>query len=71
MQYGDWVTEERLLNDSAKLAGHYRALAQKLGIHFADAGEWGVELSFDGVHFSEAGHQTFAAGVRSALSQPK
>ena len=69
MQYGDWVTEARLLTDSAELADRYRNLAQKLCIHFADAGDWGVELTFDGVHFSETGHQAFAAAVRSTLSQ--
>ena len=67
MKRGAWVTENRLLTESAELAVQYRALAEHLGIAFADAGQWGVELTFDGVHFSEAGHRAFAAGIRTAL----
>ena len=67
MKYGDWAADERLLAESARLAAHYRALARQLGIWFADAGDWNVELTFDGVHFSQAGHRTFASGLRQAL----
>lgn len=68
MRPGAWVTEERLLTESAGLAEAYAALARKLGIRFADAGQWNVELVFDGVHFSETGHQAFAHGLRAALA---
>ena len=68
MQRGTWVCEERLLTESARLAAQYAALARKLGISFADAGQWGVELTFDGVHFSEAGHHAFAAGLFRTLT---
>ena len=68
MVMGDWVTEERLLRESAALAGAYEALARRLGIGFADAGQWGVELTFDGVHFTESGHRAFAAGLQEVLS---
>ena len=64
---GAWVGEARLLTQSARLGGCYGALAQRLGIAFADAGNWGVGLTFDGVHFSEAGHRAFAAGAEAAL----
>ena len=60
---GAWVTEARLLTDSAALSGAYRALAARLGTAFADAGAWQVSLAFDGVHFTEAGHHAFAAGL--------
>lgn len=69
MQLGAWVTEERLLTESARLAAVYAVLARQLGIHFADAGQWGVELLFDGVHFSEAGHCAFAKGLQETLSR--
>ena len=49
---GTWVGEERLLRESARLA---------------DAGQWGVSLLFDGVHFSPEGHRAFADGIRRAL----
>ena len=45
------------------------AKAEKLGIYFADAGAWNIELTFDGVHFSEEGHRAFARGIRTALEQ--
>lgn len=69
MRPGVWVTEERLLTGSAGLADSYGALARRLGIRFADAGQWGIELLFDGVHFSEAGHRTFAARMRTVLAE--
>ena len=69
MKQGIWVTEERLLVESARLAEEYEALARRLGISFADAGQWGVELTFDGIHFTESGHRAFAAGIRAALER--
>jgi len=42
------------------LAEAYRALAQELGIFFADTGPWQIPLVGDGVHFSARGHLLFA-----------
>ena len=67
MQRGEWVTQTRLLSDSAALPALYRDLAQRLGVAFADAGAWGVALRFDGVHFTEDGHRTFARELAPAL----
>ena len=67
MQPGAWITEARLLGDSAALAGAYRALAEKHGTAFLDAAAWGVGLTFDGVHFTEEGHRTFAERLCAAL----
>lgn len=67
MQPGTWVTEQRLLGESTRLAACYRTLAGQLDIGFADTGGWGVALTFDGVHFSEDGHQTFARQAASAI----
>ena len=67
MEPGAWVSDHRMLEESRKLAGCYEATAQRLGIAFADAGVWGVELAYDGVHFSEKGHLTFAKGIQIAL----
>ena len=67
MVMGEWVQEESLVKESAALATEYAALAQRLDITFADAGLWGVELTFDGVHFSEAGHRAFTSGIRATL----
>ena len=63
MKRGAWVTEDSLIAESVKLAGQYQCLSKRLGIFFADAGQWGIPLAFDGVHFSEAGNRAFAEGL--------
>ena len=67
MTEGTWVTDPRTLKESHRVAGCYEAVAHRLGIGFADAGTWGVELTYDGVHFSEKGHLAFAKGMQTAL----
>jgi lysophospholipase L1-like esterase len=57
---GAWVAGPREIAESEALAGRFRALAARLGTRFADAGEWGVPLCFDGIHISEEGHRIFA-----------
>ncbi|MBR2490448.1 MAG: lipase [Ruminiclostridium sp.] len=67
MQPGAWVFEERLLVESAKLADEYRSLAEKMDLTFADSGKWGITLTFDGAHFTEEGHKTFAENLYQTL----
>ena len=69
MRRGAWVPEGRLVEGSARLAALYRALAERRGDWFADAGEWGIELAYDGVHFSEAGHARFAEMLAPMLTE--
>ena len=69
MKRGAWVTEENLIAESARLTEAYQALSQKLGIAFADAGQWNVDLAFDGVHFTEEGHRAFAEGLYTYLTK--
>ena len=69
MKRGAWVTEDSLMEESMKLAEGYQALSQKLGIAFVNAGQWNVALTFDGVHFSEAGHRAFAQGLYAYLTK--
>ena len=66
---GTWVTEERLIDASARLAGLYRTLAQDRAVTFADAGEWDIPFAFDGVHFTEEGHVKFAEQAQAAFAQ--
>ena len=66
---GTWVTEEGPIDASARLAGLYRTLAQDRAVAFADAGEWGIPLAFDGVHFTEEGHVKFAEQAQAAFAQ--
>ena len=63
MKRGFWVTEDSVIEESYKVAELYETLASKLGVGFADAGNWAVELTFDGCHFTEAGHHAFAEGM--------
>ena len=67
---GQWVQDKRLLDASAAFAQSCRDLAGRLGIAFADAGDWQVSLACDGVHFTQEGHQAFAAGLFKALGAP-
>ena len=69
MKRGEWVTEESLIAESMKLAEAYQALSQRLGIAFVNAGQWNVELTFDGVHFTEEGHRAFAEGLYAYLTK--
>ena len=36
------------------------AVATEFGLEFADATKWNIACMFDGLHFSEEGHKTFA-----------
>lgn len=42
------------------LAEAYRAVAEELGVPFADTTPWQIPTVGDGVHFSERGHRLFA-----------
>lgn len=67
MTLGAWVDDPQIVETSQHLGSKYQGLAQKLGIAFADANAWGVELTYDGVHFSERGHSAFFAGIGKRL----
>ena len=68
MKRGAWVEEDSLCLESERLGGEYRKIAEKLGIRYTDAGQWDIQVVFDGVHFSEEGHRRFAAGMLKELS---
>lgn len=67
MKFGEWVPEQKLIDDSLALATHFHDLAERLGIRFADAGEWNIPLAFDGVHLTEEGHRVLADGLMQFL----
>lgn len=69
MRVGAWVAEERLLCASAQLIAAYKHLANESKYHFADTSVWEIAVTFDGVHFSEAGHHTFAEKLRQFLQK--
>lgn len=64
---GAWVPDESLIRDSEELCAAYEQLAGKLGIRYVDAGGWDIELCYDGVHFTEQGHEAFAEGMAEYL----
>jgi len=64
---GAWVPDQQLIDDSHNYARFCQALAEQLGIPFADAGAWDIPLTYDGVHFTEQGHKAFAAGLLEVL----
>ena len=68
MRWGAWINEERELEEIARLGATYERVAKKMGIAFADAGKWEISLTFDGVHFDENGHRTFARELYKILT---
>jgi len=63
MKRGAWVPGDGLVEESKDLAQQYEALAERLGMLYADAGKWDIALAYDGVHFTEEGHIRFADGL--------
>lgn len=68
MVLGEWVPNQQLIDLSHTFAQHCTALAPRLSIHFANAGDWNIPLAYDGVHFTQEGHRAFAAELLNVLS---
>ena len=68
MQDGEWVWKTALIRDSKALITSYKDLAARLGVKFIDTSDWNIDLTFDGVHFSEKGHRTFAAKLAEEMA---
>lgn len=60
MTLGERVPSRQLIDDSRTFARLCQALAERMDIRFADAGNWDIPLAYDGVHFTEQGHKIFA-----------
>ena len=69
MKLGEWVTATDLIKASQRLSFEYGHLAHRLGIGYADAEKWNVDLTYDGVHFAEEGHRAFAEGLYNYLKE--
>lgn len=59
----------RIVGVSRELGSALRRVAEDLGLFFADAASFRVELSFDGTHYSESGHRQFAAAILAFLRE--
>ncbi|MBP3896295.1 MAG: lipase [Mogibacterium sp.] len=67
LKCGVWVTDDEIIWESEDLGAKYRELAKAKGCWFADSGEWGIDVTFDGVHFSPEGHAVFAQRLEEVL----
>ena len=67
MKRGAWVPTDALVDESIHLAEEYKLLAEKLNLPFVDTRNWNIEFTFDGVHFTEAGHRAFALSLDDFL----
>ena len=60
LKRGAWVPTDELVAESFHLAEEYKRLSENLNIPFVDTRDWNIKLAYDGVHFTEEGHHTFA-----------
>lgn len=67
MSLGEWVHRQQLIDESRAFAKCCQTIAEQMGIRFADVGDWNISLAYDGVHFTEQGHKTFAARLLGEL----
>ena len=68
LHLGEWVPGEALIEESRSLGELYKDIASDYDCLFANAGEWDIEMTFDGVHFSPAGHAVFAEKINELLA---
>ena len=67
MKPGAWITDERLLTDSVRLISAYETVAKNTGVSFIDTSHWDIDVTYDGVHYSEKGHRSFAENLYQKL----
>lgn len=67
LKAGECVPDEKMIEESQKLGELYKEVAEWLGCGFADSDKWDIEVTFDGVHFSPAGHDAFAGKLKEIL----
>ena len=61
------LSADEIIWESEDLGAKYRELAKAKGCSYADSGEWGIDVTFDGVHFSPEGHAVFAQRLEEVL----
>ena len=67
LKRGAWVPTDALVTASEQMAEAYALLAQRQNVTFLNAAQWDIELTYDGVHFTEAGHHAFAKQLAAFL----
>lgn len=68
---GQWISDPAQIKASEELGYEYRRIAESMHIPFADAGNWNVKLSYDGVHYLPEGHEAFAEGLAETIRNMK
>lgn len=63
--------EQLLYRESLQLGVLYEKIALQRGHSFVNTAEWNIPMTFDGIHFSEAGHRVFASHMTEVLSSMK
>lgn len=67
MTLGEWVCSSQLVDHSHTFVLCCQTLAHRLGIPSVNTGDWGIPLAYDGVHFTQQGHKTFASKLLEGL----
>ena len=65
---GTGQTKGRIAEIMDALPNALKRCALLSGADFADAGEWEIPLSYDGIHLSEDGHRRFAEHMGEVLT---
>ncbi len=53
--------------ESRRMNAGFESLCRTYSIPYHNVGDWGIPLSYDGVHFSEDGHRVFAERLAGIL----
>ena len=69
LKTGVWVENESQIAESRKLGVLYKDICEHLHIDYVNAGDWNVELAFDGVHLTANGHAVFAKGLEEHFNR--
>ncbi|SDB18619.1 GDSL-type esterase/lipase family protein [Eubacterium oxidoreducens] len=56
---------------SKEMNCEFQSICKKRGVTFWNAGKWNIPLAYDGVHFSEEGHEIFAKKFLKELEKMK
>jgi lysophospholipase L1-like esterase len=66
-EQGGFCPDEVLVKEASKLGEVYRRVGRVFHAGIIDAGQWPMELSFDGVHLSRQDHIVFAGCMYNEL----
>ena len=64
---GGFCPDERTVRAVEELVPVYRKLAEQFHTQLINTQNWPLDLSYDGVHLSQAGHQSFAFNMIQSL----